>query len=378
MERERQGEKAVYDNTRNVSPAITFRFFGTASCFLHRYCCCILFFCTHSHPPFPTSYGAVVLSSLEAKGEVHMNGRDSTRWMVNLLYSRKGRERERERVGFYAVFILWVFVFPKKPTDDKPFGIWGIPLSLHCPPPQSAFSHAVNAFPHLHFIPNNQSLFVRLVVFRFRFRFFQSLPPHLITPPPFHPPLSPTPSLSPLPSILPLMKSYSPLSLSTPPLHHLPFTPFAPSLPQPIYHPTACPLLPIPLSPISIPPKAASSTLGPICLPPPPNWKPHKIRAYAPSSPTPTPSINPPSSRRKTSAYHPLPSFHPFPLPPSPFPLPPSPFPLPPLSNISPPPPPAPKKTSHPPLQQPTIPFKYRTEAGNNIIYPPLSTSPVR
>lgn len=44
MERERQGEKAVYDNTRNVSPAITFRFFGTASCFLHRYCCCILFF----------------------------------------------------------------------------------------------------------------------------------------------------------------------------------------------------------------------------------------------------------------------------------------------------------------------------------------------
>ena len=312
------------------------------------------------------------------------------------------RQRERERVGFYAVFILWVFVFPKKPTDDKPFGIWGIPLSLHCPPPQSAFSHAVNAFPHLHFIPNNQSLFVRLVVFRFRFRFFQSLPPHLITPPPFHPPLSPTPSLSPPPSILPLMKSYSPLSLSTPPLHHLPFTPFAPSLPQPIYHPTACPLLSIPLSPISIPPKAASSTLGPICLPPPPNWKPHKIRAYAPSSPTPTPSINPPSSRRKTSAYHPLPSFHPFPLPPpplkfplppspfplppspfplppSPFPLPPSPFPLPPSPYPSPPPtfkhltspPSSPQKNSHPPLQQPTIPFKYRTEAGNNIIYPP-------
>ena len=136
MERERQGEKAVYDNTRNVSPAITFRFFGTASCFLHRYCCCILFFCTHSHPAFPTSYGAVVLSSLEAKGEVHMNGRDSTRWMVNLLYSRKGRERERERELDSTLFLSYGYLyFPRSPptTNLSGFGAFHSPSTVRRP-----------------------------------------------------------------------------------------------------------------------------------------------------------------------------------------------------------------------------------------------------
>ncbi len=113
---------------------LPFVFLGLHPVFFIDTAVVFFFFCTHSHPAFPTSYGAVVLSSLEAKGEVYMNGRDSTRWMVNLLYSRKGRERERELDS--TLFLSYGYLyFPRSPptTNLSGFGAFHSPSTVRRP-----------------------------------------------------------------------------------------------------------------------------------------------------------------------------------------------------------------------------------------------------